>query len=69
MSATAFLSESDNFPLIDAEAEDAVRAFRLLGGRKVIKQTVRNSLDAHDVIVKGCCISLTLCRCCRRAMR
>ena len=53
MGATAFLSERDNLPLMNAETDDAVRAFRLLGGQKVIKQTVRNSLDAHDVIVKG----------------
>lgn len=33
--------------------DDAVRAFELLGGRRVIKQSVRNALDAHDVIVRG----------------
>ena len=53
MGATAFQSDSSAIPLIDVDAEDAVRAFHLLGGRKVINQTVRNSLDAHDVIVKG----------------
>lgn len=29
------------------------RAYRLLGGRKVIKCQVRNSLDVHDLIVQG----------------
>lgn len=56
MVATAFQSEGGKFPAIDADAvetDDAVRAYQLLGGRKIIKHTVRNSLDAHDVIVKG----------------
>ena len=32
---------------------EAARAYRLLGGRKIMKRTVQNSLDAHDVIVEG----------------
>lgn len=36
-----------------AQENEAIRAFRLLGGRKIMKRTVRDSLDAHDVIVKG----------------
>lgn len=35
------------------QENEAIRAYRLLGGRKIMKQTVRDSLDAHDVIVKG----------------
>ena len=36
-----------------AGVDDSVRAYRLLGGRKVIKHSVRNPLDAHDLIVEG----------------
>ena len=36
-----------------AQENEAIRAYRLLGGRKIMKRTVRDSLDAHDVIVKG----------------
>ncbi|MCC0011550.1 MAG: DUF2384 domain-containing protein [Hyphomicrobiaceae bacterium] len=32
---------------------EATRAYRLLGGRKIMKQIVHDSLDAHDVIVEG----------------
>ena len=32
---------------------EATRAYRLLGGRDIMKRTVHNALDAHDVIVQG----------------
>ncbi|WP_420411144.1 type II toxin-antitoxin system Xre/ParS family antitoxin [Roseibium sp.] len=32
---------------------DATRAYRLLGGRKIMKRPVNDSLDAHDIIVQG----------------
>ena len=32
---------------------DVTRAFRLLGGKKTIKASVDNALDAHDLLVKG----------------
>ena len=56
MVATTFRSEDDKVPTIGADTlvtNDAVRAFQLFGGHKLINHTVRNSLDAHDVIVKG----------------
>lgn len=37
-----------------AEPEDsAARAYRLLGGRKVLRRTVLGPLDAHDLILAG----------------
>lgn len=30
-----------------------IRAYRLLGGEEVVKTSVRNALDAHDLIVHG----------------
>lgn len=33
--------------------QDIPRTFALLGGEKTIKQPVRNSLDAHDLLMKG----------------
>lgn len=56
MVVTTFQSEGDKGPVLGAdtvETDDAVRAFQLFGGRKLIKHNVRNSLDAHDVIVQG----------------
>lgn len=53
---TTTFREGDKAPVVGAdtvETDDAVRAFQLFGGRKLIKHTVRNSLDAHDVIVQG----------------
>lgn len=41
---------SDTVP---AETNDAMRAFQLLGGTKLSNHTVRNALDAHDLIVRG----------------
>ncbi len=32
---------------------DAIRAYRLLGGGKIMKRDVRSALDAHDLIVQG----------------
>ena len=32
---------------------DTIRAYRLLGGGKTMKQPVRTALEAHDLIVKG----------------
>lgn len=32
---------------------DAVRAYKLLGGEKVIRTPIKNALDAHDVLEKG----------------
>ncbi|XYK82822.1 MAG: type II RES/Xre toxin-antitoxin system antitoxin [Labrenzia sp.] len=35
------------------QESEAAKAYRLLGGRKLMKRSVHNSLDAHDVIVDG----------------
>ncbi|MHA7775027.1 type II RES/Xre toxin-antitoxin system antitoxin [Roseibium sp. M-1] len=35
------------------QENEVTRAFRLLGGRKIMKRAVNDSLDAHDVIVQG----------------
>jgi len=53
MGATAFQSDSSAIPLIDVDAEDAVRAFHLLGGRKVINQTVRKTLCVRSICWAG----------------
>lgn len=32
---------------------EVTRAFRLLGGKRTIKTSLDNALDAHDLLVKG----------------
>ncbi|MCG7522774.1 antitoxin Xre/MbcA/ParS toxin-binding domain-containing protein [Ruegeria sp. Ofav3-42] len=32
---------------------DAVRTYRLLGGKKVFRTPIKNALDAHDVLERG----------------
>lgn len=54
MVAASFQDEKGRGPAEPAgEAGDAGSAFRLLGGGKLFKNAVRNSLDAHDVIMAG----------------
>ncbi len=36
-----------------APENDVIRAYALLGGDRIMKRTVRNTLDAHDLIVEG----------------
>lgn len=36
-----------------APENDATKAYHLLGGDRIMKRTVRNALDAHDLIVEG----------------
>lgn len=49
--AIAVQSESGGVPV--AEENHAIRAYRLLGGRKTLRHGVQNSLDAHDLIMRG----------------
>ena len=37
----------------DAPENDAIRAFHLLGGDRIMKRSVRTALDAHDLIIEG----------------
>lgn len=53
MVATTLQNEGPRAEAQSAELNEAGRAYRLLGGDKILKQTVRNSLDAHDLIMKG----------------
>lgn len=56
MVTPTFRSEDNKAPAIGtdpAEINDAMRAFQLLGGRDLINHTVRNALDAHDLIMQG----------------
>lgn len=36
-----------------AQEDAAARAYRLLGGRKVLRRPVQNALEAHDLILDG----------------
>lgn len=55
--ATTTFRDKDNKPeAISADTarhNDAVRAFQLFGGRDLTNHTVRNALDAHDLIMRG----------------
>ncbi len=53
MVATTLQNEEPRVEAQSAEMNESGRAYRLLGGNKILKQTVRNSLDAHDLIMKG----------------
>ena len=53
MVATTLQNEETRAEAQSAELNEAGRAYRLLGGGKILKQPVRNSLDAHDLIMKG----------------
>ncbi|MBS1301377.1 antitoxin Xre/MbcA/ParS toxin-binding domain-containing protein [Loktanella sp. SALINAS62] len=47
-------SASANSSAIPAASEnDAMRAFKLLGGDRIMKRSVCTALDAHDLIVEG----------------
>lgn len=47
----AVASSLDNSP--DTTQDAAARAYRLLGGRKVLRRSVQSALDAHDLILEG----------------
>lgn len=56
MVGAIFEKAGDKVPKTDADAvqkDDKECAYRLLGGRKITRHQVRNSLDAHDLIVQG----------------
>jgi putative toxin-antitoxin system antitoxin component (TIGR02293 family) len=53
MVTTTLQNEGSRAEAQSAELNEVGRAYRLLGGGKILKQPVRNSLDAHDLIMKG----------------
>ncbi|MFV0334249.1 MAG: antitoxin Xre/MbcA/ParS toxin-binding domain-containing protein [Tropicimonas sp.] len=53
MAASALAHEPVVQDVPVAYENDAIRAYRLLGGDKVMHAAVSNSLDAHDLIVRG----------------
>lgn len=53
MSAMTITNEPGERGTPAAVENDAIRAYRLLGGGKIMKRDVRSALDAHDLIVQG----------------
>ncbi len=53
MAATTFQSEIAKGQTTSKAFDEAIGAFGLLGGESIFNHAVRNSLDAHDVIMKG----------------
>jgi len=76
MGATAFqFRPKSAIPLIDVDADGALRAFHLAGRAQGDQPDgAQTRLEAHDVIVKasrskGATASVDTCRCCPRATR
>lgn len=53
MTAISMANERSGRAAPAAVENEAIRAYRLLGGSKIMKRDVRSPLDAHDLIVQG----------------
>jgi len=53
MVATTLQEPGADEPGVETTADEAVRAYRLLGGRRISQRPIRNALDAHDLIMHG----------------